>query len=488
MRSRTRLMCFAGVLIGVLILVGCGTKKTATQPPKKNAAKKTQPGKKTDSSKPHAQQPSASANGQKPLIPGLIQPGFDLDDYFNPPGPDDVTTPLGDQHSQLTDGRKPAKPPSVPGPDQRPTAKQLLTAIQGLYRAAQSVRIHGLSDVTIKYDGKVVQRSKDVKFSILFKRPNKFVTSDPASRVSSDGKTVYTHAAGPNRYVKTAMSDQVLQGLVASKMGVGVMGLLLGADYAPALSSIKLLKDAKVNGKAVYVLSLKLKKGVGCPPDVDATQKLWIGKNDLAIYKNELVTKVKPKPTEGHQGELPKTIQTAIVGRLTRFEPNAKLPDSAFRFKPPAGAKPFEPPKQVNLMGKNAPDFSFKWTDGSTRKLSDFRGKTTLLDFWVMPQCEQQLPVLQNVCDQHAGVVEMITVNLNSKPEAVKKYLQEKGFSFPTVYADEQIVRVIREEYGVQALPMMFILDDKGVVRRIMVGVPTEKDIAAKIANVQAAQ
>ncbi|MBA4294222.1 hypothetical protein C0431_14770 [bacterium] len=34
------------------------------------------------------------------------------------------------------------------------------------------------------------------------------------------------------------------------------------------------------------------------------------------------------------------------------------------------------------VVGKEAPDFTIKDVDGKEWKLSDYRGKTVLLDFW----------------------------------------------------------------------------------------------------------
>lgn len=488
MRSRTGLVFASCLMAAALLCAGCGAKKTAQEPPGKSrqatSARKTGPEAKSkagaeEKKKPAEQAPSGS------VLPGVFGSGS-LEDFFSGKS---TSVPLPGEvkpgSPKSAAGSSAAKPAVTLDPNQRPTPAQLLAAVRTLYASAGTMKIEGTSSGTIKHDGKTVASEDAEKFTVLFKRPNKFVITSPESRISSDGASVYSYATEANRYTKATMADEVLADVVRAKMGVGVMGLLVGVDYGPAITSAKLLKDATVAGRDAYVLTFKLKPGVACPEGMDATQTLWIGKKDLGIYRNELVTVVKPKPPKDYKGPVPKSIRSTLVGTMTSFAPNAKLADSAFVFKPPAGAKPFEQPKQVDLKGKHAPDFSFKWTDGSVKKLSDFRGRYVLLDFWALPFAEEHLPSLQKLHQNRGEGVELIAINLNEKADKVAEFLKEKGFDFPVVYANEEIGRVAGEKYGLMALPTVFIIDEGGVVRAGLAGNPTESDIREKLTSVR---
>lgn len=444
--------------LAALMIVGCGNHNAANKSPADRQPRAAAPGSTTKSSdRPPAKVP--------PELEAFLKSAA-----AKPVGKDGAAGAVG----QSPD--KSAASAGVPQPGARPTAKQLLSAVQMLYGGMESARCEGISSTVVKHDGKIAAQIKNTPFTILFKRPDKVKMTGPESEMVSDGKTVYTYLPQAKRYTREPAGDDLLQALVMSKAGVGIMGLLLRVDYENAIAGSKLLPDSKIRGNEVYVLYLDLK----APHGARASQKLWIGKKDLIIYRNEVVTRGKPQRPEGYAGKLPDLVQTTTIGTLKSFEPNPRLADSQFRFKPPAGARLAEAPKPVDLMNKPAPDFAFKWTDGEEKKLSDFRGRPVLLNFWALPDCEAQLPVLQSVHRDLNGV-QLITVNLNSEAEEVDEVLQQKNYDFPVIHGTESIGKTAFERYGLVAIPTMFIIDAEGIVRGGMVGIATLDEIRAKL-------
>lgn len=488
MRPNPRLVLVFCVVAAAALLAGCGDRKSAGKPAAKAAVRAKTTAKKPGASGKQDARKSDKANeepvdlaklfGQNieqpggatavaPALPGTL-PGT--------PAPPAVAKP----------GQPPVAVPAAPGaPAARPTAKQLLAAVRTVYSRAQSFKAEYTSSMTAKQDGKTVQSAPKSSGSILFKRPDKFVISDSDVKLVSNGKTFYTYFRPAKRYAKAPMGKEVMSRVVFSKPGVGTLGLLLGVDYEKTVSSMKLLPDAKVGPHETYVLLLQLK----APAGTTATQTLWIGKRDLAVYKNRLVTELRPAAMEGAkqaQGKLPKLVVTDASSTATRLSPNLEVADSAFAFDPPAGAKPFEEPKKVELKGKPAPDFAFKAADGSEQKLSALHGKPVVLYFWALPQGAEHLFVVQKLYDQHKDSIHLVAVNLNPEVDKVNEFLKKKGLSFPVVRGTEQIAEVAASKYGLMGVPTLIIIDKNGVVYDGIVGNSTQKMIEEKLGKLSA--
>jgi len=403
-------------------------------------------------------------------------------------GADIVNELFGGDKKASAPGAKPGVP-VAPGarpiaPGARPTPQQLLGAVQALYRSSQSLKVQFTGSLVTKSDGKVVQNRSGVTSAVIFKRPAMFSLSDGYTRTMSDGKTIVNYVISAKRYTKAPVTKDILRAIVMGNPGVSTLGLVFGVDYASGMISMKLLPDSKVGKRDTYVLALRIKT----PKGASASQKLWIGKKDLVICRNEIVTEMRPTRPKGYKGQVPKLIATTLTGTLVSITPNPKLPDSTFKFTAPAGVSEVGPPKKVDLTGKPAPDFSFKWTDGSAKKLSDFRGKPVILEFWAMPMASKQLPALQSVFEKHKDDAQVISINFNSDSAKLGEYLKSKNLSFPIVYGDQEIAKVASQGYSLMALPTVFIIDEQGIIRGMLAGDASEKAIEAELDKLKGAQ
>jgi len=440
MRIAIRPLLLAACILVVLCAVGCGSKKA---PSARVAKEEHQP-----TSKPEV----AANSGSKQTPPGAKTPGI---------------------------------APGTP----KPTAGELIRQLQSAYRGMSSLKAEGVSETTVSADHKPVGKAQRENVSLIFKRPNKMVVDTPASRVTMDGKVVYNYSHSAKQYIKVPVTPAFVKSLASGKPGMGIMGLLYGTDYTKAIVSPKMLPDAKIGGHEVYVVSFGLKSGVAVPKGVSGTETLWIGKSDLGVYKNRVTlaidTRSLSRNVKGANGKAAKVIETTTTNELTVFQPNAKVADSTFAFKPPSGAKLFAQPKLTSLLDKPAPDFSFTMADGTSRKLSDLRGKFVLLSFWALPMCDPQLPVLQSLSKALKSDTELVAINLNGDKAAVTEYLTKKGDTFPVVFADAQIAKVAGEQYGLRALPTTLILDKNGVVRAQFLGLVTQKQIEDRLNSIR---
>lgn len=125
-------------------------------------------------------------------------------------------------------------------------------------------------------------------------------------------------------------------------------------------------------------------------------------------------------------------------------------------------------------VGHPAPDFSLTDIDGNSHNLSDFSGKTVVLE-WVNPECpfvvkhygSGNLPAMQ--AESTAEGVIWLTINSGSPgaqgdydPRAAAAWLQKNGAA-PTAYLRDQDGTVGRM-YGAQTTPHMYVINPEGTL------------------------
>ena len=110
-----------------------------------------------------------------------------------------------------------------------------------------------------------------------------------------------------------------------------------------------------------------------------------------------------------------------------------------------------------------APSLQLPNLEGKTIKLSDFKGKVVLLNFWATwcPPCREEIPDLVSLQKQHAaqGLVVLGVSMDQGGPAGVASFVKKFGINYPVVMGDAKT----SEAYGsIQVLPTTFIIDRKG--------------------------
>jgi len=132
--------------------------------------------------------------------------------------------------------------------------------------------------------------------------------------------------------------------------------------------------------------------------------------------------------------------------------------------------------------GETAPDFEAVDFDGRQVKLSDFKGKPLLLNFWATwcPPCLKELPEFQRFFDEHNEDVNIVAVNLTTSERSVlhvKNFVLEKKLTFP-VYLDED--GLAAQKYLVRYIPTSYFLDENLKILEVHVGPLTYEQIKEK--------
>ncbi|MGA2905548.1 MAG: TlpA disulfide reductase family protein [Candidatus Korobacteraceae bacterium] len=131
-----------------------------------------------------------------------------------------------------------------------------------------------------------------------------------------------------------------------------------------------------------------------------------------------------------------------------------------------------------NVHGLPAPDFTLLSLDGSQVKLSDFRGKAVLLNFWATwcPPCKIEMPWFEDLQKQYAkdGLVVLGVAMDDSEPATIAKFASELGVNYPVLLGTDQV----SDDYGdVQYLPTTFYIGRDGTIVDKMIGLLDRKDV-----------
>jgi len=112
-----------------------------------------------------------------------------------------------------------------------------------------------------------------------------------------------------------------------------------------------------------------------------------------------------------------------------------------------------------------APDFALQSIDGKTIRLSDYRGKAVVLNFWATwcGPCKIEMPWFVDLQKQYgaAGLQFLGVAMDDASTKEIAEFAQSMGVNYPILLGKE----AVGEAYGgVQFLPETFFIDRSGKV------------------------
>ncbi len=120
---------------------------------------------------------------------------------------------------------------------------------------------------------------------------------------------------------------------------------------------------------------------------------------------------------------------------------------------------------------KKAPDFALKDTNGQTVRLSDYRGKVVLLDFWATwcGPCKIEIPWFEEFERQNKDKgFAVIGVAMDDEGwDAVKPFAKERGINYRVVLGNDQVADLYG---GLDALPTTLLIDRGGNIAAVHIG------------------
>lgn len=130
-------------------------------------------------------------------------------------------------------------------------------------------------------------------------------------------------------------------------------------------------------------------------------------------------------------------------------------------------------------VGMPAIDFQREDINGSMVKLSDYKGKMLVVNFFTTwcPPCLEEAPELQKFEDRYKGA-KLLIVDREEPRERVQKFVQEHK-STSTYLLD--ISNELSKKYGVVGQPETFIIDKQGIVKEHIIGPVTYNSLVETV-------
>jgi len=141
---------------------------------------------------------------------------------------------------------------------------------------------------------------------------------------------------------------------------------------------------------------------------------------------------------------------------------------------------------RVPAVGMQAEDFQLDDLDGKTQRLSQYRGKIVLVNFWATwcKPCKLEMPAMQASFDKlrDKGFV-VLAINELEDDAKVREFIKQYGYTFPVLMDRDNKVA---NQFGVFGIPVTVFVDEKGVVQEYIRGqLLTEQKIQEVVDRLQ---
>lgn len=125
-----------------------------------------------------------------------------------------------------------------------------------------------------------------------------------------------------------------------------------------------------------------------------------------------------------------------------------------------------------------APDIQFLDMNDNMHLLSDFRGKTVIINFWAIfcPPCIEELPDFNKaVFELEDRNTVIIAINVTEGKSDIKEFIQNAELGNLSVYIDFN--NNGSQTYGIDTIPRTIVIDEDGYVRAAARGAVTYEDL-----------
>jgi thiol-disulfide isomerase/thioredoxin len=292
-----------------------------------------------------------------------------------------------------------------------------------------------------------------------------------AGLLVADGKTQYEVLSARKQYTKTEVpaAEEGIRSSTFSHAGIAfAMGWKSGS--ADKFTSAP---DEILDGKKARVYS-RTNTVNGKDAQFVQTYKMYVDTVTALPMRFSMISQ--------QTGKEPMEISRV---EFSDWKLDATVNDALFVWNAPVGITEYRPAVRPPLLiaGTVAPDFTVPKYGGGELKLSDYRGKVVILDFWATwcGPCQMTMPHIEKVYRQtkDKGVVTLGLCVWDEKA-AYEKWVPEKKDKYTFQFAFDPAGRapenIAKKFYQVSGIPTTYVIDRDGKVVDAIVGYREDDD------------
>ncbi len=118
-------------------------------------------------------------------------------------------------------------------------------------------------------------------------------------------------------------------------------------------------------------------------------------------------------------------------------------------------------------VGSQFPDFNAQDVNGKPLSIANYKGKVVMIDFWATwcGPCRGEIPnVVATYKKYHDKGFEIIGVSLDSDKQKLLDFTAQNEMTWQQYFDGQGWENKLAAKYGVQAIPMTFLLDGSGKI------------------------